>query len=96
LYCEQLEKGKRAIEFREELQPLARAGEIAAFGLRMNAGWPLGFFKQRTGVDLRQEWSKEIAQLVGLDYAKLGPDRFQLTRRGLRYADWAAEQFLRV
>ena len=38
LYCEQLEKGKRAIESREELPPLKRAGETAAFGLRMNAG----------------------------------------------------------
>ena len=40
LYCEQLEKGKRAIESSEELPPLKRAGETAAFGLRMNAGWP--------------------------------------------------------
>ncbi len=36
LYCEQLEKGNRAIESREELPPLKRAGETAAFGLRMN------------------------------------------------------------
>src|SRR5674476_1186416 len=42
LYCDQLEKGKRAIESSEELPPLRRAGEIAAFGLRMNAGWPFG------------------------------------------------------
>ena len=41
LYCEQLEKGRRAIESSEELSPMRRAGEIAAFGLRMNAGWPL-------------------------------------------------------
>ena len=32
LYCEQLEKGLRAIESRETLPPLKRAGEIAAFG----------------------------------------------------------------
>ena len=30
LYCEQLESGKRAIESREELSPIARAGETAA------------------------------------------------------------------
>src|SRR5579859_6722703 len=40
MYCEQLEKGRRAIESSEELAPRARAGEIAAFGLRMNIGWP--------------------------------------------------------
>jgi len=33
--CEQLEKGQRAIESSEELPPLKRAGETAAFGLRM-------------------------------------------------------------
>ena len=42
LYCEQLERGRRARwQSSEELPPLARAGELAAFGLRMTAGWPL-------------------------------------------------------
>ena len=95
LYCEELEKGKRAIESTEALRQLARAGEAAAFGLRMNAGWPLALFKQRTGFDLTEEWREDIAKLVGLDYAELTPDRFKLTRQGLRYADWAAELFLR-
>ncbi len=45
LYCEQLEKGNRAIESREELPPLKRAGETAAFGLRMVAGWPFEEFR---------------------------------------------------
>ncbi len=96
LYCEQLEKGKRAIEFSEELNPLARAGEIAAFGLRMNAGWPLLKFKQRTGFDLQREWQTEIQQMIKLGYAHLDECHFQLTSRGLRYADWAAEKFLRI
>ncbi|MGI8967078.1 MAG: radical SAM family heme chaperone HemW [Limisphaerales bacterium] len=96
LYCDQLEKGKRAIEFREELNRLARAGEIAAFGLRMNAGWPLDQFQQHTGFDLQREWRTEIQQMIGLGYAQLDERRFQLTPRGLRYADWAAEQFLRI
>ena len=56
LYCEQLEKGKRAIESSEELPPLRRAGETAAFGLRMNAGWPFEEFQRTTNFDLRSEW----------------------------------------
>ncbi|HXE41789.1 MAG TPA: radical SAM family heme chaperone HemW, partial [Candidatus Baltobacteraceae bacterium] len=52
LYCEQLEQGKRAIESNEELPPLKRAGETAAFGLRMNAGWPFDEFKRATNFDL--------------------------------------------
>ena len=65
LYCDQLEKGKRAIESREELTPLCRAGEIAAFGLRMNSGWPFAEFKHTTDFDLRNEWSSEMDQLAG-------------------------------
>ena len=95
LYCEELEKGKRAIESTEALRQLARAGEAAAFGLRMNAGWPFALFQQRTSFDLTEEWREDIAKLVGLGYAELTADRFKLTRQGLRYADWAAELFLR-
>lgn len=96
LYCEQLEKGKRAIESSEHLAPLARAGELAAFGLRMNSGWPLAEFRDLTGFDLPREWDKEIGQLVELGYAQLTGDTFHLTRQGLRYADWAAEQFVKI
>jgi len=96
LYCEQLERGHRAIESREELKPLSRAGELAAFGLRMNAGWPLVEFRKRTGYELNEEWKAEIAQMIGLGYGSLDDKKFQLTARGLRYADWAAERFLRL
>jgi oxygen-independent coproporphyrinogen-3 oxidase len=95
LYCEQLEKGKRAIESSEELSPLRRAGEIAAFGLRMNAGWPFEEFKQTTGFDLRNEWASEMDQLAGRDWASRDAEKFHLTHQGLRFADAAAEMFLR-
>jgi oxygen-independent coproporphyrinogen-3 oxidase len=95
LYCERLEGGQRAIESREELSPLARAGETAAFGLRMVAGWPFDEFRQATGHDLRREWSRDMNQLTGQGWGRLTSDRFQLTRQGLRFADAAAELFLR-
>jgi len=95
LYCEQLEKGKRAIESSEELSPLRRAGEIAAFGLRMNAGWPFDDFKRTTDFDLRREWNSEMQQLEERGWAKASGERFQLTHQGLRFADSAAEMFLR-
>jgi oxygen-independent coproporphyrinogen-3 oxidase len=95
LYCEQLEKGKRAIESREEFEPLKRAGETAAFGLRMNAGWPFAEFERVTGQDLRREWSADMDSLVQKGWALRSPDRFQLTPQGLRFADAAAEVFLR-
>ena len=95
LYCDQLEKGKRAIESSEELSPLRRAGEIAAFGLRMNAGWPFADFQQVTGYDLRENWKTEMNDLAQRGWGKISGDRFQLTRPGLRFADAAAEMFLR-
>ena len=95
LYCEQLEKGKPAIESREELPPLKRAGETAAFGLRMNAGWPFAEFRRATDFDLRDEWSAEMNQLVERGWASRDANRFQLTPQGLRFADSAAEMFLR-
>jgi oxygen-independent coproporphyrinogen-3 oxidase len=95
LYCDQLEKGKRAIESSEELPPLRRAGEIAAFGLRMNAGWPFADFKRMTDFDLRNEWDTEMNQLAERGWAKRDAEKFHLTHQGLRFADAAAEMFLR-
>jgi oxygen-independent coproporphyrinogen-3 oxidase len=94
-YCEQLEQNQRPVEWSEQLEPLARAGEIAAFGLRMTTGWPLDQFKRRTGFDLCQEWKSEINKMIELGYGKLDQQNFQLTPRGLRFADWAGAEFLR-
>ena len=95
LYCEQLEKGKRAIESSEEVSALRRAGEIAAFGLRMNTGWPFEEFKRATGFDLRNEWAQEMDQLAERGWALRDSEKFRLTHQGLRFADSAAELFLR-
>jgi oxygen-independent coproporphyrinogen-3 oxidase len=95
LYCDQLLKGKRAVEWREALPALKRAGETAAFGLRMNAGWKWNFFEQATGFDLRLEWCNEISRLVEQGWGESDATGFRLTRQGLRFADAAAELFLR-
>ncbi len=95
LYCEQLEQGRRAKELTEALSPLARAGELAAFGLRMNAGWPWAEFRERTGFDLREEWRFELTQLVARGWAEETEDSFRLNRPGLRFADTAAEMMVR-
>ena len=94
-YCEQLEAGRRAIESREELSPEARAGETAAFGLRMPAGWPFEEFQQTTGHDLRREWAEEMNLLQQQGWGRLTENRFNLTPQGLRFADAAAQMFLR-
>jgi coproporphyrinogen III oxidase-like Fe-S oxidoreductase len=48
-----------------------------------------------TGFDLRREWSGEMSQLAGRGWAEISPDNFRLTKTGLRFADSAAEMFLR-
>ena len=95
LYCEELAADRRAIESTEELSPLGRAGETAAFGLRMNAGWPFSLFRQITGHDLRADWGADMERLVECGWGRRDGERFQLTDQGLRFADAAAANFLR-
>jgi oxygen-independent coproporphyrinogen-3 oxidase len=95
MYCELIERGQRPIESREELPPERRAGEIAAFGLRMNSGWPFERFQRVTGLDLKANWRNEIEELIERGWGALEPDRFRLTQKGLRFADAAAQEFLR-
>jgi coproporphyrinogen III oxidase-like Fe-S oxidoreductase len=94
-YCESLESGKGIMDFREQLPPSSRAGETAAFGLRMVAGWGFEEFTRVTGADLRHEWAAEMQELCRRGWAERTADRFRLTRTGLRFADAAAEMFLK-
>jgi oxygen-independent coproporphyrinogen III oxidase len=96
LYCERIEQGRPPYESYEQLSPLARAGETAAFGLRMLAGWPFRTFVAVTGFDLREHWAEEMDDLVELGLAHRDELGFRLTRRGLRFADTAAEKFIRI
>lgn len=95
MYCEVVEKGKRPFESREILSPIERAGEVAAFGLRMNAGWPYESFRHATGFDLRSEWRASMEKLAADGLASIESERFRLNDRGLRLADLAAQEFLR-
>ena len=95
LYCEQIEKGNRAFESREQLPPLGRAGETAAFGLQMVEGWAFDQFQEVTGHDLRREWVADLEHLAQQGWGRMDAERFQLTAEGLRFADAAAQLFLR-
>jgi len=94
LYCLSTEAGRTAQEYREQLFPLARAGEIAAIGLRLVDGWPFATFQQVTGFDLRTEWASEIQELVQIGHARCDETHLRLTSEGLRFADAAAEKFI--
>jgi len=97
LWITQLERGRRAKEFAEALSPRARAGEMAAFGLRMNAGWPWEEFRTRTGLDLRDaEWREDLTGLVRRGWVEETETHVRLTSQGLRFADAVGEILIRV
>lgn len=95
-YCGLLEQGRLPREWHETLSPRSRAGEIAAFGLRMNAGWPWDAFQRATGWDLRDEWAGDMERLEARGWGIRECDRFRLTTAGLRFADAAGSEFLRA
>ncbi len=95
VYCERLEGDESPVDTREELPPLSRAGETAAFGLRMTSGWPFDEFQRVTGHDLRTEWNDTMNDWVGRNQAIRDTGSFRLNRQGLSFADAAASDFLR-
>lgn len=96
LWITQLERGRRAKEFAEALSSRARAGELAAFGLRMNAGWPAEEFVARTGLDLRAEWREDLNQLIRRGWLEETDTHIRLTSGGMRFADAVGELLIRV
>jgi coproporphyrinogen III oxidase-like Fe-S oxidoreductase len=78
------------------IQPVSfQNKKIEVFVLRMNAGWPFAEFQRATNFELPREWESEMKQLVERGWASRGEDHFGLTPQGLRFADAAAEMFLR-
>lgn len=94
-YCSMLEQGFKPVASAERLSSLARAGQTAAFGLRMLCGWLFSEFQSVTGFDLRKEWGREISSLVDEGLAVFDDAGLRLTRKGTRFADLVAERFLR-
>ena len=95
LWIERLLRGQRAKEFAEALSPLAKAGELAAFGLRMNTGWNFEEFRGVSGFDLKTEWGADMNRMVERGWGILTPTGFRLSRVGHRFADAAGAEFLR-
>jgi oxygen-independent coproporphyrinogen III oxidase len=93
-YCQRIEQNQSPVDNRDLLSPVARAGEIAAFGLRMTTGWRFAEFQQITGFDLRHIWDSELHDLIARGWGEFDADGFRLTPLGLRFADAAAECFL--
>lgn len=84
-YTRRVLAGESAEGSREELTPAQRAGEIAAFRMRMLEGIPLA--------DLRP-WQSSVAEFEQIQLVERIGDRARLTRRGKMLADSVAEAFV--
>lgn len=96
-YCAAVEAGKLPRDSDgERLEPLAKASETAAFWLRMNRGIHFQAFQQRTGFDFEENWAKEQQALIARGWGERRENCFRLTRQGLRFADAAGAELLRI
>ena len=84
-YIRRVDAGESAAQSHEELTPAQRAGEIAAFRVRMSEGMPVA--------DL-EHWRLAITEFEQLELLERAGDRTRLTRRGKMLADSVAEAFI--
>jgi oxygen-independent coproporphyrinogen III oxidase len=84
-YTRRVIAGIPAAQSREELTAEQRAGEIAAFRVRMSEGVPFAELAR---------WSDAIAEFESLQLVERAGDRARLTRRGKMLADSVAEAFV--
>jgi oxygen-independent coproporphyrinogen III oxidase len=84
-YTRRILAGESAIGFTEHVSPQTRAGERAAFGMRMSEGVPLAEL---------QSWMSAVAEFRELGFLEDRAGRAVLTRRGRLMADAVAEAFV--
>jgi len=95
-YVARIERGEPPTDHIERLSPRARAGELAAFALRMNEGISATAFEQQTGFRLDQLWPDALRDLDGQKLVEWDGERLRLTPRGRLLADSVAEAFIIV
>ena len=78
------------------MSPRARAGELAAFALRMTEGIEAAVFEQQTGFRLDQLWPDALRDLAAQQLVAWDGRRLRLTPRGRLLADSVAEAFIIV
>ena len=93
-YIKMLSRGERPIAFSETLPPRQRAGELAAFAIRMNDGIDAKWFRSRTGFTLEELWSLEITDLTTEGFADFDGHCLRLTPNGRLVADSVAERLV--
>jgi oxygen-independent coproporphyrinogen-3 oxidase len=78
----------------ERLDADGALGETMMLGLRMRDGLPLQRVRARFGVEPRERFSRQIAELTARGLVTLENDTLRLTHRGLLLANDALSEFL--
>lgn len=84
-----------ALQFEEELPPLARRAELLAVGLRFLEGIDLDSFVDRWGA-IDEELQSTIDQLTSAGLLSIEKGRLRLTERGLFVYDAVAVELIRL
>ncbi|MGC8862585.1 MAG: radical SAM family heme chaperone HemW [Armatimonadota bacterium] len=93
-YIERVLSGGNPVDNAEQLTGRARAAETLVLGLRMLDGVDIDRVQAQTGIDVLNEFSKEIAELVERGLVVLVDRHLKVTHRGLLLLDDVAQEFL--
>ena len=84
-YVRRINARESVVAFEENLTPVQRRGEMAAFGMRMAQGLPLAEIAP---------WRTELEKFRELGFTEESDSHLRLTRRGKLMADAVAETFV--
>ncbi len=94
-YVKRIVRGEPVDEFCEEINTRLAMGETMMLGLRLlQEGVVFQQFKARHGVDLREVFAEEIADLQSWNLLTLDDERITLTQRGLLLGNQVFSYFL--
>ena len=62
----------------------------------MSRGWRFDEFYQATGFRLEEQWPEEMERICLRGDGEFFEGGFRLNRKGLRFADLAAEDFIKL
>jgi len=94
-YVARLGDGRSPVDSEEAIEPALEMGETMMMGLRLvDVGVEFGRFRERFGVDLREHFADELAELRELGLVVTDHDRVKLTERGRLLGNQAFLRFL--
>jgi len=94
-YTTRLAEGDSALAEEETISPELEMGETMMMGLRLvEEGVPVGRFRRRFGLDPRDHYRVEIAELVDLGLLDVDDERLRLSPRGHLLGNQVFARFL--